>query len=89
MRVGWMLRAMLVAGLLAMSGCAMRSTVGAYLDTPAPPASAAQRSERCAKYAGRLERTRVQMQRRNAFGRLDRLRAEHRAMERFVDAHCN
>ncbi len=88
MRGGWMLRAALITGLLSVNGCAMRSSVGAYMNTPAAPASAAERSEVCATYSDRLERTRTALQRRNAFGRLDLLRAEHRTMERFVETHC-
>lgn len=89
MTAGWMLRAALLAGLLAGSGCAMRSTVGAGLETPPAPESEAERSEVCATYAERLELTRAQMRQRNTFGRLDLLRTEHRRMERFVDAHCS
>ncbi|MCC5885793.1 MAG: hypothetical protein JJT88_05085 [Gammaproteobacteria bacterium] len=89
MMAGWMLRGVLVLGLITISGCAVRSTVGAYMDEPAPPATADERRERCTTYANRLERTRAQMQRRNTFGRLDLLRAEQRSMERFVEAHCS
>jgi len=85
---GWMLRAVFLAGLLTASGCAVRSTVGAHTHEPALPARAAQRSEVCATYAERLDQTRAQLQRRNALGRLDLLRAEHRAMARFVEDHC-
>lgn len=90
---GWMLRAMLgaglIAGLLASSGCAVRSTAGAYMQEPVLPTRAEERSEVCATYAERLDQTRAQLQRRNALGRLDLLRAEHRAMERFVEDHCS
>ena len=89
MMSGWWLRALVVAGLLTASGCAARSTVGAYMNTPAPPANSAERQELCATYADRLEITRTQLRRRNALGRLDLLRAEHRAMERFVEEHCS
>lgn len=78
----------LFAALLAASGCAVRSTVGAHAQEPALPMRAEERSEVCATYAERLDWTRSQLQRRNAFGRLDMLRAEHRAMERFVEDHC-
>lgn len=87
------LRALRVVGLLAclgaVSGCAMRSTVGAHTQEPALPMRSAERSEVCATYTERLDWTRSQLQRRNAFGRLDLLRAEHRAMERFVEDHCD
>lgn len=89
MTAGWMLRAVLVVSLLTASGCAMRSTTGAYLHESAPPSSAEERRELCASYSNRLETTRAQMRRRNAFGRLDLLRAEHRAMERYVDTYCS
>lgn len=86
---GWMLRAALVALGLALSGCAMRSTVGAHSNDPAMPLRATERSEICATYTERLDQTRTSLRRRNALGRLDLLRSEHRAMEQFVDAHCS
>ncbi len=75
--------------LTAASGCAVRSNVGAYMETPEAPASAAERDRRCDRYAQRLERSRKHMARRNAIGRIDLLRASHRRMERFVDSYCD
>ncbi len=88
MRRGWV-AALLALLLTSASGCAVRSNVGAYLDEPPPPASAAERERRCERYSNRLERTGRHMANRNTFGRLDLLRADHRRMERFVDAHCD
>lgn len=75
--------------LTGASGCAVRSNVGAYMDTPEAPASAAERDRRCDRYAQRLDRNRRHMERRNVIGRIDLLRASHRRMERFVDSHCD
>lgn len=83
-----MRRMLLVAAMLALSGCAMRSTVHAFKDEPSLPMRASEPSEVCATYSRRLEQTRKPLRQRNAFGRLDLLRAEHRAMERFVEDHC-
>lgn len=85
----WLLQTGVLLLLLASAGCAVRSTTGAYLQDEPGPATEAERSERCTSYARRMERSRTAMQRRNTFGRLDLLRAEHRRMERFVDNHCN